>query len=402
MFRLRCWLDAGLGLGWALVVAVTIPTAVADSEPDLVRQHEAELAQLQARLAQLREGITDHLDYRDALLEELQQFEQDIDALSKSKHQLGLMVANQQEALAATTGQLQAKRAELQAARAELADFVRAAYAMGRGDEVRLLLGQTDQADQTDPGRAERILGYYQVLGARRAARVEQIRKLVAALQQLEQQEREETTRLARLATKQDQTRERLEAALQARQHILGALEQSIADDQRQAKVLEADAAAMTALIERLKREAEIADEVDLSQDAISDLRGQLAWPLEGARLLRGFGEGRQQGALHADGVLLAATGGAEVRAVHHGRVAYADWLRGFGMLIVIDHGEGYLSLYGHCQALLKEVGEWVAAGDLIALAGNSGGLDTKGLYFAIRHQGRAIDPARWCQASRE
>ncbi|WP_201215311.1 peptidoglycan DD-metalloendopeptidase family protein [Halochromatium roseum] len=371
------------------------PPEPLDQEPDVVRQHEAELEQLQSRLAQLRESIADNLEYRDALLEELRLFEQDIDALSKANHQLGAMVTAQHEAVAATVARLHAARAELGVARADLASFVRSAYAMGRGDQVRLLLGQDD------PRRAERMLGYYQVIGAKRAARIEQIRTLERALQQLKQQERAETTRLARLAARQDQTRARLQSALQARQTILTDLDQTIAAEQSRASALATDAEAMRALIERVKRDAEIADVVGLSQTAISDLRGQLAWPLNGARVLRAFGEGREHGALHADGVLLAATQGAEVRAVHHGRIAYADWLRGFGMLIVIDHGKGYMSLYGHNQALMKEVGEWVAAGDLIALAGSSGGTEINGLYFAIRHDGRAIDPARWCQSTR-
>ena len=357
-------------------------------------QREAELEQLQARLASLRASIADNLLYRDALRQELSHFEQDIDALSRASHQLKAMVKAQRETLAATTSRLQALRLELSQARAALADLVRAAHAMGRGDQARLLLVQDDLR------RAERLLGYYQVLSARRAAQVEETRRLAGVLQGLEQQQREETTRLARLATRQDQTRQRLASASQARQVILTDLEQSIAADQSRALALAADSEAMQTLIERLKREAEIADVADLKQVAMSDLRGKLTWPLSDTRLLRAFGEGREQGALHADGVMLAAHPGAEVRAVHHGRVAYAGWLRGFGMLMVIDHGDGYMSIYGHNETLMNEVGEWVAAGDLIALAGSSGGSELNGLYFAIRHQGRAIDPARWCQAA--
>ncbi len=367
----------------------------ADQDPDPVLQHEAELERLQTHLAKLRASIADNLDYRDALREELRQFEQDIDGLSRASHELDAMVAAQREVIAATAARLQASRVELGQARADLAELVRAAHAMGRGDQVRLLLGQDDQH------RAERLLGYYQVVAAGRAARVEEIRRLETALQHLAQREQEETTRLARLAARQDQTRLRLASASRARQLILTNLEQSIAADQSRAQALAADADAMRALIERLKREAEIADEIDLSQVAISERRGELGWPLEGTRLLRAFGKGREQGALHADGVLLATRPGAEVRAVHHGRVAYAGWLRGFGMLIVIDHGDGYMSIYGHNQALMNEVGEWVGSGDVIALAGASGGSEQSGLYFAIRHHGRAVDPARWCQASR-
>ena len=364
---------------------------MAESQPDPIAQHEAELARLQARLDDLRTRVADNLRYREALLSELSEFERDIDDLSRANRQLEALVADQRSALATTSSRLQVVRAELERARVSLAELVRTAYAMGRGDQVRLLL------DQEDPRRAERIFGYYQVIAAARVERVEQIRALERELQQLQQQETEAANRLARLAARQEQTRQRLSGALNARAAILRDLEQVIADDQAQASAVAADVAAMGALVAKLKREAEIADEIDLSPTTLSERQGGLAWPLPQPRVLRRFGEGRDQGALHADGVLLAAELGAEVKAVHHGRVVFADWLRGFGMLLVIDHGDGYMTLYGHNQTLLKEVGEWVATGDVIALAGSSGGTELKGLYFAIRQQGKAVDPGRWC-----
>ena len=231
---------------------------VPDAHADPVRQQEAELERLQGRLEQLRGSIADNLGYRDALLQELKQFEQDVDALARANHRLDEMVTAQQQVIAATASRLETSRLELSRARADLATLVRTAYALGRGDQVRLLLGQDD------PRRAERMLGYYQLIGARRAARVEEIRGLQRSLQRLEQQEREETSRLARLASRQDETRRRLEGALRARQAILSDLEQTIAADQSRASALEGDAEAMRALIERLKRDAQIADEVGL------------------------------------------------------------------------------------------------------------------------------------------
>jgi septal ring factor EnvC (AmiA/AmiB activator) len=376
------------------VLSQTPLALAAPSSEDPLPRHEAEFEQLQSRLAELRATIANNREYRSALLEELRQFEQDIDALAAANHQLALMASEQRQAAAATAERLSAVEIELQEARAALAELVRAAYAMGRGDQLRLLLGQDD------PRRSERLLGYYQVVADRRAARVDKIHALEDELQVLEQQQRDEAVRLARLAERQVQTQERLATASRAQQAVLADLEQTIAADQARASALTADAEALQALIEQVKRQAEIADEVAISPGLISDLRGQLHWPLANARLLRRFGEGREQGALHADGVLLAAQPGAEVAAIHHGRVAYADWLRGFGMLMVIDHGGGYLSLYGHNQALLKETGEWVATGDLIALAGRSGGAGQNSLYFAIRRQGRAVDPAPWCRST--
>ncbi|MFW5723556.1 MAG: murein hydrolase activator EnvC family protein [Halochromatium sp.] len=359
-----------------------------------VAEHEAALEQLQGRLRGLRESIDDNLRYRDALLVELRRFERDIGDLGRANRELEALVADQQAALLGTEARLQALRADLERARAALADLVRTAYGMGHGDQIRLLLGQED------PRRAERLFGYYRIVAAARAARVEEIRALEQDLRRLEQREREDTARLARLATRQDRTRQRLSNALAARAAVFADLEQLIADEQTQASALSADAEALRALIARLKRSAEIAAEAEFAPATLSERRGRLAWPLRPTRVLRGFGEGREQGALHADGVLLAAEAGAEVHAVHHGRVVYADWLRGFGMLLVIDHGGGYMTLYGHNRTLMKEVGEWVGAGDLIALAGSSGGAEHNALYFAIRHRGRAIDPGHWCRSA--
>ena len=133
----------------------------------------------------------------------------------------------------------------------------------------------------------------------------------------------------------------------------------------------------------------------DLGGKRFGKLAGKLPWPLPG-RITTGYNS-RREGALRWQGVILGAPGGTPVRAIHSGRVVFADWLRGYGLLTIVDHGDGYLSLYGYNQALLREVGEWVAAGDSLALAGNSGGNMASGLYFEIRHRGKAVNPTRWC-----
>jgi septal ring factor EnvC (AmiA/AmiB activator) len=127
--------------------------------------------------------------------------------------------------------------------------------------------------------------------------------------------------------------------------------------------------------------------------------KGKLPWPVDG-RLLARFGETRGDDARTKwDGVMISASAGSQVRAVHGGRVVFADWLRGAGLLVILDHGNGYLSLYGHNQSLLKEAGDVVKAGEAISTVGNSGGgQDTPALYFAIRQQGRPSDPAQWCR----
>jgi septal ring factor EnvC (AmiA/AmiB activator) len=129
-----------------------------------------------------------------------------------------------------------------------------------------------------------------------------------------------------------------------------------------------------------------------------AEARGKLPWPIDG-RLLARFGEARgDDERTKWDGVMISASAGSQVRAVHGGRVVFADWLRGAGLLVILDHGNGYLSLYGHNQSLLKSAGDIVKAGEAISTVGNSGGQDTSALYFAIRQQGRPSDPAQWCR----
>ena len=137
--------------------------------------------------------------------------------------------------------------------------------------------------------------------------------------------------------------------------------------------------------------------ELQLPEDyqPFASTRGTLAWPVDGRRR-NSFGASRGAGGMRWHGINLAAAEGSAVRAIHHGRVVYADWLRGSGLLLILDHGDGYMSLYAHNQSLLKEVGEWVAPGTPISTVGNSGGLDRAGLYFEIRKDGKPVDPVVW------
>jgi septal ring factor EnvC (AmiA/AmiB activator) len=127
-------------------------------------------------------------------------------------------------------------------------------------------------------------------------------------------------------------------------------------------------------------------------------LRGKLRWPLRG-RVAEKFSAGTGGGQV-SQGVLIAAKSGSEVHAVSHGRVVFADWLRGYGLLLIVDHGDGYMSLYGYNETLLKDVGDWVDAGTVVATSGDSGGRPTPGLYFELRYKGKAVDPSYWLKPS--
>ena len=152
-------------------------------------------------------------------------------------------------------------------------------------------------------------------------------------------------------------------------------------------------------LIDSIQEIFDDAPEVEeIARQPFADLKGKLAWPVKG-KLRKMFGRRKPLSNLRWQGVLIEAPSGRYVRAVSHGRVAFADWLRGFGNLIIIDHGNSYLSLYGHNESLFKAAGEWVEAGDVIGSTGDSGGQAKSGLYFEIRRNGKPQNPTRWCKA---
>ena len=162
---------------------------------------------------------------------------------------------------------------------------------------------------------------------------------------------------------------------------------------------LQADQAQLRQLLLEIQQAlADIPDEAPGAEPFVQR-KGRLPWPSRG-RIAAAFASPKL-GGMSWDGVMISAQPGEAVQAVHHGRVAFADWLRGFGLLLILDHGDGWMTLYGHNQSLFKEVGDWVEAGEPLALVGNSGGRQASGVYFGIRHQGKAVDPGRWCRKPR-
>ena len=191
----------------------------------------------------------------------------------------------------------------------------------------------------------------------------------------------------------------RLQSARERRGRALVSLETESKNRARELARLKDQQGGLEKLVRELRRALERIDKFPTdSKDAFAKLRGKLAWPVAG-KLLASFGQTRA-GGVKWDGVLVSGSQGAAVRAVYHGRVVYADWLSGLGLLTIIDHGDGYLSLYGHNERLYKEVGERVTAGDTIATVGDSGGRSTPALYFEIRKAGRPVDPRPWFKSA--
>lgn len=320
----------------------------------------------------------------------LSTLEQEIAALNTAVIQLDQGIADEQQ----RQQELQNQAAELEQEKAQqqalIARYIRSAYQNGRQEYLKLLFNQ-QRLDQS-----ARALKYYDYFNQARRKKVSAYKQTLDQLNKTELALSESTALLQRQRQDRSQQLQTLQAGRRSRQEILQALNQELASGGKELQRLLDQRREMEILLEELTRS--IANlSLGGQQVAFAELKGQLPWPLQG-RLLNSFGAKHPLGDLDWQGVTLSAAEGEEVIAIHHGRVVFADWFSNSGLLLIIDHGDGYMSLYAHNQLLYKELGEWVDSGELIAAAGNSGGQKQSGVYFEIRHKGRSVDPVSWCQ----
>jgi len=350
------------------------------------KKAESELQSVKSEIERITREVSSEQVERDRLTKELRSAE-----ISVGKARENLESVRRERAERATRrATLASERRDAQTSiakgRVALAGQLRAAYLIGQEEPLKLLL------NQKDPARAGRMFIYYSYFGRARAQEIHSIEDNVARLDQLDTDLATEDAKLAEL---EKQQRAQLSEVEQARAHrtvVLANLEQESHTRAQNLEKLRSQQAGLEKLLREL-REAMEKYPVE-GNDAFAHLRGKLAWPVNG-RVIARFGETRA-GGVKWDGVLVATERGAPVRAIYQGRIIYADWLPGLGLLTIVDHGDGYMSLYGHNERLYKAVGERVAAGDAIASAGDSGGSNRPELYFEIRKGGKPVDPRPW------
>jgi septal ring factor EnvC (AmiA/AmiB activator) len=357
----------------------------------------AEAAQAKAKLAAVRERITDltgrlgaELKQRDALSARLR--DADLDITEKRRRLESLDAA--EEAAERKRSELRAEqsrtRAALDSERAALAAQVRTEYMLGRSDEMRLLL------NQTNPAEVGRTLTYYGYFARARAAKIGEIAAQESRLQDLVAGIDQQTLELKSLRADANRQVADLEQARHERGAALSALAERVQSGHEELARLQKQEQAVEALVADLTRVLKDFP-VDSHQHFDHELRGTLPWPVAGRMTERNL-ETRTNGAptaVHPNGVLIETARGAKVRAPLAGRVVYADWLQGMGMLLIIAHAGNHLTLYGHAEVLYKSVGESVAAGDTIAAMSDAGGAAPQ-LYFEIREGRRPVDPRGW------
>jgi septal ring factor EnvC (AmiA/AmiB activator) len=377
---------------FALVAALWFGSTLAQVADPLSEENQ-KLDRVRDHIKELMRRMDSVKGERGELTRRLQQSEQEIGALTRRLRVLAGQLQRQRKQLAELRHEEDSALARLELQRDALARQIRAAYVIGRQERLQLLLNQQDAT------KLNRVLTYYDYVNRARVQRMTLIRERLNELASIRTDITREEERLNGLLDKQRNELTALEQNRAGRLEVIRALGAQLEDQGQQLDRLRNNERQLQVLIKDIEQALmDIPAEVP-GQQRFSERKGRLAWPAAG-RLGARFGT-KKVGSLRWDGVLIQTTEGREVKAVHHGRVAFADWLRGFGLLLIVDHGDGWMTLYGHNQSLFKEVGEWVQTDEPVALVGNSGGRRDAGVYFGIRHKGVAVDPLRWCRRPR-
>lgn len=378
--------------------------------PDSGRQEE--LNGLRSRIKALQEELEQANEDKSEVSDALKHSERRISDVNRGLRDLEIRQRRLSRTLKQLVDDSKSTRAEISEQQTRLAALLREHYAKDGDDALKLML------NGKDPGEVARNIEYYGYIGRARSELIQQHRASLTRLQSLQENIRTQSSDLIKI--KQDRVTQKrtLEAQKGSRQEVLCKLSAQIRQQRKQIDTLVRDEQRLTRLIEKLARLAAVAArtakakpqtktmpkpgevvtkvvDASLAELNFPRLKGRLALPVAGEIISR-FGQRREGGGPAWKGVFIRARQGNEVRSVGSGNVAFADWLRGFGNLLIIDHGDGYLSLYSNNESLYKQPGDQVRAGDVVASVGSTGGQDEPGLYFELRHQGRPFDPLSW------
>ena len=376
----------------ATLALFCVPLLAAPKQPP-----QKDLTELRARIDQLKREIDSAEENKADVLDELKQSEQAISQLNRGLHEL----TQERQEVTATLGtaQQQSKqtRARIQTQQTLLSKLLYQQYINGSQDSMRLLL------NMQNPNEIARQVEYYGYLSRSRAALIASLRDDLKQVEAAELVVKEKHAELAQIEARQLSEKRALQKQANTRKHTLSKLDRQIGARRKQVVQLERDEQRLTRLVERLARAMAAApsakrkpgERPSAASGDFTKFKGRLKLPVAG-ELSNSFGSRRSDTGTRWKGLFIRAHAGSPVKALGPGQVVFADWLRGFGNLIIIDHGDGFMSLYGYNEALLKQEGETVAAGDIIANVGNSGGNAESGLYFEVRYQSRAIDPLQW------
>ena len=374
-FLCRSLLALGLMIGHGFVHA---------EQPQVSAQ---QLKRLEARIGEINQWLEQAEHNRSDLVRNLRGLEQEIGEVNKRLHQLNQQADALEAKLAELDREARGLKDKLESQRGALGMQLRSAWMQGEAPGLKVLL------NEADPQQMARLITYHEYLSQDAIARLENFQQTLAALQENREQAvktRNDLTQAQQSAEAQREDRRERQAERQA---ALTELKADISARRSELEQLQAD---RQRLEELLRQVEEAVRTIALPEEStpFKSLRAKLPWPARG-KVVGAYGESMAGGKLRRNGIIIQASPEDPVQAVHYGRVVFANWLRGFGLLLIIDHGDGYMSLYGHNGGLVKSVGDWVSAGETIAVAGEGGG-NPRGMYFEVRHNGKPINPGQW------
>ena len=349
-----------------------------------------ELHSLRTRIKDVQSSIQAARNETDQLYQELERIETAAADASQKLAGIESDIDKSVKSLAELNVRKSSMQASLAEERKTLAQQIRAAYKIGKNDYLKLLL------NQENPALVGRMLAYYDYFNEARTLRINHVKEKLAGIASLEQQITTEKKSLDKLHAQQLAKVEEYTQHRLSRKKVIAKLENFIKEQDRQLQTLQQNEQELAKLVNRLKEKESVVRNFE-EITPFSQLKGKLNWPVKGD-LKNRFGSLRKGGKLRWQGVSIAADTGNDVEAVSPGRVIFADWFRNMGLLIIIDHGNGFMSLYGHNERLLKKAGDWVAGREVIAKVGDTGGQQKPNLYFEIRQGGNPINPALWCK----
>lgn len=367
------------------LLSCSLPVSADDSS-----DKRAQLKALKARISSVQSELNSKREQRSGEQKALRKVETQLGELQRSLRATNKAIDEQQQQLQSLNQRKLKLRDQQRKQQRLIEQQILAAYQLGQEKKLKMLL------NQESPDKLSRALVYYDYFNK---ARAEQIDSYLSTIGELDAIAPAIEQKAAELNTSRDSLnaqKSALASKQREREQTLAALDKQIGSRDENLKAMQSEQDDLLKLLSAI--EEEVANiSLPESYSPFSTRRGKMPWPAPGKHLNR-FGSARGGSSLTWNGIEISASRGSEVKAIHHGRVVFADWLRGAGLLIILDHGDGYMSLYGHNESLLFETGDWVKAGDAIATVGNSGGRNSASLYFEIRKNGQPTNPSRWCR----
>lgn len=360
------------------------------SKNEDMSHYQDKLEKLQKSIAKVQQHLQGNKKQRSHVVTELHTLETEISKNSRKLKTLEKAVRNSRKQEKKLKNELKILNKQLSNQRKALSEQIRSAYSMGHQQNIKMLL------NQQDPAQAGRTQAYFNYLNRARQQQIDVFLTTFEIKQQTEITLNETLkTQNQLLKTQKEKKRKRQKQRFQ-RKKLLAELSDKIKNQESTLSNLETSRGRIENLLKSLgELLADIPTSPSENKPFLS-LKGKLPWPTKG-RFINNFGQPKNYGDLKWNGILIKTELGTPVRVISHGRVAFADWLQGFGFITIVDHGDGYMSLYGHNETLFKQMGDWVQAGEVIATAGDSGGQPVSGVYFEIRSRGKPVNPSKWC-----